>query len=94
MWTHNEGVVSSIPPCVTFSNTIGKESNGKPPHEFHFPRKPQSPVAGFCYARNRLCDAVFFMFVIINYNDNIFLAIFLPAPVLYFFPHISTPAVQ
>ena len=24
----------------------------------HFPRKTQSPVSGFCYARNRVCDAV------------------------------------
>ena len=46
---------------------IGEEGNGKPPHEFHFPRKNSEPcleiehaipVSGFCYARNRACDAV------------------------------------
>ena len=40
-------------------NTIGEEGNGKPPHKIHFPRnKLKSPVSGFCYARNRVCDAV------------------------------------
>ena len=39
-------------------NAIGEEGNWKPPHEIHFPRKElKSPVAGFCYARNRVCNA-------------------------------------
>ena len=40
-------------------NTIGEEGNGKPSHEFHYPRnKTQIPVSGFCYARNRVCNVV------------------------------------
>ena len=60
MRTHNTGAVSSIPQCANFKNAIGEEGNGKPPHEFHFPRKTQSPASGFCYARNRVRNAVFF----------------------------------
>ena len=47
MRTQNTGVVSSIPPCVTSKNAIGKEGNGKPPHEFHFPRKNSEPCLWF-----------------------------------------------
>ena len=28
-------------------NTIGEEDNGKPPHEFHFPRKNLEPCLWF-----------------------------------------------
>ena len=30
-------------------NIIGEEGNGKPSHEFHFPRKTQSPAMQFFY---------------------------------------------
>ena len=40
-------------------NAIGEEGHWKPPHEFHFPRNTQSPFSGFCYARNRVCNAVY-----------------------------------
>ena len=33
-------------------NMIGEEGNGTAPHRIHFPRKTQSHVSGFCYARN------------------------------------------
>ena len=28
MWTHNKGVVSSIPPCVTFKTPLAKKATG------------------------------------------------------------------
>ena len=40
-------------------NAIGKEGNMKPPREFPTSlEKTQSPISGFCYARNRVCNAV------------------------------------
>ena len=39
-------------------NAIGEEGNGKPPHESTSLERTQSPVAGFCYARNRVCNRV------------------------------------
>ena len=41
-----------------FQNAVGEKGNRKPPHKIHFPVKTQSPVSGFCYARNRICNAV------------------------------------
>ena len=40
-------------------NALGGEGNGKSPHKIHFPRKKTpTPVSGFCYSRNPVCDAV------------------------------------
>ena len=41
-----------------FENAFGEEGKGKPPRESHFPRESESPVSGFYYARNRVCNAV------------------------------------
>ena len=50
MRTHNTGVVSSIPPSVTFKMSLVRKATGN-----HFMNsisleKTQSPVSGFCYA--------------------------------------------
>ena len=42
----NTGVVTSIPPCDII-NAIGEESNGKPHHKIHFPRKNLGPCLWF-----------------------------------------------
>ena len=40
-------------------STIGEGGNGEPSHNIYFPRKrTQIPISGFCYARNRICDAI------------------------------------
>ena len=42
-----------------YENTVDEEGNGKQPHKIHFLDETQSPVSGFCYARNLVNDAVF-----------------------------------
>ena len=58
MWTHKTGVVSSIPPCVTFETPLARKATGNHLMNSTSVEKTQSPVSGFCYARNRVCDAV------------------------------------
>ena len=68
MQTHNTGVASSIPPCVTFKTPFVRKATGNHLIKLTSQENTQSAVSGFCYARNRICDVVFF-------NDPIFLII-------------------
>ena len=58
MRTHNTGVVSSIPPCVTFKTPLVRKATGNHLMNSTSLGKTQNPVSGFCYARNRVCNAV------------------------------------
>ena len=58
MRTHNAGVVSSIPPCVTIKTPLARKAMGSNSIKSTSPERNQSPVSGFCYARNRVCDEV------------------------------------
>ena len=57
--THNTGVLSSNPTRVTIEMPLVRQATGNHLIKSTFRKKTQSPVSGFCYARNRLCDAVF-----------------------------------
>ena len=50
--THNTGVVSSIPQCVTFKMPLARKGTGNQLMNSTSLEKTQSPVFGFCYARN------------------------------------------
>ena len=50
--THNTGVVSSIPPCVTFKTPLARKSTGNRLMNSTSLETTQSAVAGFSYARN------------------------------------------
>ena len=57
MRTHNTGVVSWIPPCVPIKTSLVRKATGNHLINSTSLGKTQSPVSGFCYARNRLCNA-------------------------------------
>ena len=60
MRTHNTGVVSSIPPCATFKKTpLVRKATGNHLTNSTSLEKRQSPVSGFCYTRNRVCNPVY-----------------------------------
>ena len=58
MQTHNTGYQFDSSVCHN-KNAIGEDSNGKSPHKITVLAKAQSPVSGFCYVRNRVCNAAF-----------------------------------
>ena len=62
MRTHNTGFVSSIPPCVTFKTPLVRKATGNNPMNSNSLEKTQSHVSGFCYPRNRVYNAVFFVY--------------------------------
>ena len=57
MWTRNTGVVSSIPSCATFKPPLVRKATENHLIKSTSLEKPQSPVSGFCYARNRVYNA-------------------------------------
>ena len=57
MRTHNTGIVSSIPPCITFETPLVRKATGNHLMNSTSLEKTQSPVSGFCYARNQVCNA-------------------------------------
>ena len=58
MRTHNTGVVSSIPPRVTIETKLVGKGTGNQFIDSISLEEAQSLVSGFCYARNRVCNAV------------------------------------
>ena len=52
--THNAGVITSIPPCVTFQTPLVRKATGNHLMNSTSLERTQSPVSGFCYARNRV----------------------------------------
>ena len=55
MRTRSIRVVSSIPSCVTYKTQLARKATVN--HlKFTSLEKTQSPVSGFCYARNRMCQ--------------------------------------
>ena len=50
-------VVSWIPPYVTFKAPLVKKTTGNHLMNSTSLEKTHSPVSGFCYARNRVCNA-------------------------------------
>ena len=58
MWTHNTGIVSWIPPCVTFKTPLVMKAMGNHLMNSTSLENTQSPVSGFCYARNRVWSVV------------------------------------
>ena len=58
MPSHNTGVVGSIHPCVTFKAPLVRKATGNHLVNSSSLEEIQSPVSGFCYARNRVCEAV------------------------------------
>ena len=61
MQTYNTGLVSSVPPCVTIKSPFVRKGMGDHLIKSSSLEKSQSPVSGFCYARNRVCDVVFML---------------------------------
>ena len=61
MRTHNTEVVSSIPPCVTFKTPLVRKASGNHLMNSTSLENTQSAISGFCYARNRVCNAVLFL---------------------------------
>ena len=57
MLTHNAGVVSSMPPCVTFKTPLVRKATGIHLIKSTSLEETQIPVSGFCYARNRVVMA-------------------------------------
>ena len=57
LWTHNTGVVSSNPACVTIETSLARKTKGNHIVKSTSREMIHSPVPGFCYARNRVCDA-------------------------------------
>ena len=55
--THKTGAVSSIPPCVTFETPLARKATENHLTNSTSLEKTQSPVSGFCYARNRVCNS-------------------------------------
>ena len=55
--THNTGVVSSITPCVTFKTPLARKAAGNHLMNSTSLEQTHSPISGFCYARNRVCNA-------------------------------------
>ena len=43
---------------MEYVTSLVRKATGNHLIKFHFPRKAQSPVSGFCYARNGVCNAV------------------------------------
>ena len=58
MGTHNTGVVSSIPPCAAIKTPLVRKATGNHLIESTALEKAQSPVSGFCNARNRVRNRV------------------------------------
>ena len=58
MRTHNTGVVSSTPPCVTLKTPLVGKTAGNHLMNSTSLEKTQSPVSGLFYVRNRVCNAV------------------------------------
>ena len=58
MQTHNTGVVSSIPSCVTIKTQLSRKAKGSHLIESTSLEKTQSPISGFHHALNRICNAV------------------------------------
>ena len=58
MRTHNTGVVSLIPPCITIKIPLVRKATGSHLIKPTSLEKAQSPVFGFCYSRNRVCNIV------------------------------------
>ena len=56
--THITGVISSSPPCVTLKTPSARKAAGNHLMNSTSPEKTQITVSGFCYARNRVCNAV------------------------------------
>ena len=48
---------SSIPTCVTFKMSVARKAKGNHLMNSTSLEKTQSPDSGFCYARNRVCNA-------------------------------------
>ena len=69
MQTHDTGLVSPIPPCVTIKTPLARKATG-----YHFMKstsleETQSPVSGFCCAQTRVYDAgLFFGWIEIAYR--------------------------
>ena len=55
MQTHNTGVVSLIHARVIIKAPLARKAMGNHIMNSTSLEKPQSPVSGFCYARNRVC---------------------------------------
>ena len=71
MRTHNIGVVSSIPPCVTLKAPFMRKATENHIMNSTSLEKTQSPVSGFCYARNRVCNALKFQFFIFGGRSEV-----------------------
>ena len=69
MQTHNRRVVSLIPPCIAFKTLLVGKATGNHLINSTSLEKTQSPVSGFCYARNRVCNAAF----LLSENENLWL---------------------
>ena len=54
MWTHNAGVASSIPSCVTIEMSLARKVMESHLIKSTSLENTQTPVSGFCYARNRV----------------------------------------
>ena len=52
------------------NNTICEEGNGKPAQKSTSQEETHSPVSGFCYGWNPVCDAVFFRYGFSSYKDT------------------------
>ena len=61
MQTHNTGVVGSIPPCFTYKTPSVRKATVNHLMNSTSLEKTQSPISGFCSARNRVCNAVSFL---------------------------------
>ena len=48
----------SIPPCVAFKTPLVRKATGNHFMNSTTLEKTQSPVSGFCYVQNRVCNAV------------------------------------
>ena len=57
MRTHNTGVVRSIHPCVVFKTPLVRTATGNHLMNSTSLEKSQSPVSGFCYGRDGVCNA-------------------------------------
>ena len=68
MRIHNAEVVSSIPHCVPIKTPFARNATGNHLIKSTSLEKTQCPISGFCYARNRVCDAVFFSFCSVSWK--------------------------
>ena len=56
--TQNAGVVRLNSPCVTIKTALVRKAMGNHLIKLAFLEKAQSPVSGFCYARDRIRNAI------------------------------------